>query len=190
VRFATPDSLAVERAFDMGLRARLLLLVLLPVIPALVLALYTNLEERRFGAFGVEKDAIRVVQLAAANQLALIEATRQHLAALSRFPQARHNDLAAFDLSSRTCQRSIPITSTSASSKRTAIWWHAPWPQGFDQSGRPGSRAAGSPNAGLRHRSYQAGEGSVKPSLTFDIRSSMKRADWLAWFMRLWIWLC
>lgn len=81
----------------MGLRARLLLLVLLPVIPALVLALYTNLEERRFGAFGVEKDAISVVQLAAANQLAIIEASRQHLTALSRFPQARNNDVAGFD---------------------------------------------------------------------------------------------
>jgi len=82
----------------MGLRARLLLLVLLPVIPALVLALYTNLEGRRFGTFSVEKDAIAVVQLAAANQLALIETARQHLVALSRFPQARGNDLAAFDV--------------------------------------------------------------------------------------------
>lgn len=81
----------------MGLRTRLLLLVLLPVIPALVLALYTNLEERRFGIFRVEKDAIRVVELAAANELALIETTRQHLAALARFPQAGGNDVPKFD---------------------------------------------------------------------------------------------
>jgi PAS domain S-box-containing protein len=81
----------------MGLRTRLLLLVLFPVIPALVLALYSSLEQRRFGMFKVEKDAVNVVQSAAANQIALIEATRQQLAALSRFPQARNNDIRAFD---------------------------------------------------------------------------------------------
>ena len=52
----------------MGLRTRLILLVLLPVIPALVLALYANLEQRRFGIYRAEMDAIRVVQSAAANQ--------------------------------------------------------------------------------------------------------------------------
>src|SRR2546428_405375 len=81
----------------MGLRARLLLLILVSVIPALVLALYTNLEQRRFGMFRVEKDAIRVVQLAAANQLGLIEATRQHLGALARLPPTRGTNLAVFD---------------------------------------------------------------------------------------------
>jgi len=81
----------------MGLRARLFLLVLLPVIPALLLALFTNVEERRLGASTVEKDAMRIVQLAAASQLGVIEATRQHLVGLSRLPQARGNDLAAFD---------------------------------------------------------------------------------------------
>lgn len=75
----------------------MLLLVLLPVIPALVLALYTGLEQRRFGIFKVEKDAIRLVHLAAADQVALIEATREHLAALSRFPQARGTNIASFD---------------------------------------------------------------------------------------------
>ena len=81
----------------MGLRARLLLLVLVPTIPALLLALYTNLELRRSGTSKVEKDAVRVVQLTAASQNGLIEATRQHLAGISRLPQARGNDLAAFD---------------------------------------------------------------------------------------------
>src|SRR6266508_2020706 len=81
----------------MGLRTRLLLLVLLPVIPALVLAIYTNLEQRRFGRIRVEKDAIREVQLAAAKQQGLIEATRHHLAALARLPQARGTNFAAYD---------------------------------------------------------------------------------------------
>ncbi len=50
----------------MGLRARLLLLALVPTVPALLLALYTNLELRRLGAARVEKDAMKVVQLTAA----------------------------------------------------------------------------------------------------------------------------
>ena len=82
----------------MGLRARLLLLVLVPTIPALILAIYTNLELRRLGAARVEKDAMKVVQLVAAKESGLIGATRQHLVGLSRFPQARSNDLAAFDV--------------------------------------------------------------------------------------------
>ena len=65
----------------------------MPTIPALILVLYTNLELRRLGAARVQKDAIKVVQLAAANASGLIEATRKHLAGLSRFPQARGNDL-------------------------------------------------------------------------------------------------
>ena len=81
----------------MGLRSRLLLLVLVPTIPALLLALYTNLELRRLGAARVEKDAMKVVQLAAANENGLVEATRQHLLGLSRFPQARSNDVPAFN---------------------------------------------------------------------------------------------
>ncbi|MBI4663094.1 MAG: HAMP domain-containing protein [Verrucomicrobia bacterium] len=81
----------------MGLRTRLLFLVLLPVIPALVLAIHSSLEQRRFGVFRVENDAIRVAQLAVVDQLAMIETTRQHLAALSRFPQARGTNIASFD---------------------------------------------------------------------------------------------
>ena len=81
----------------MGLRARLLLLILVPLIPALVLEVRTHLEERRLGTVRVEKDAIRVVQLAAASQLGFIEAARQHLAALARLPEARGTNLAMFD---------------------------------------------------------------------------------------------
>jgi signal transduction histidine kinase len=80
----------------MGLRARLLLLVSLSTVPALLLALYTNFELRRLGAARVQQDALKVVQLAAANQHAVFDATRQHLSGLAHFPQARGNDLPAF----------------------------------------------------------------------------------------------
>jgi HAMP domain-containing protein len=81
----------------MGLSTRLTLLILLPTIPALFLALRTNLEHRRLGAARVQMDALAVVQLAAADQRGLIDATRQHLAGMASFPQARGNDLTAFD---------------------------------------------------------------------------------------------
>jgi len=81
----------------MGLRTRLLLLVLLCTVPALLLAVFNNLQQRRLGALRVQKDAMRVAQLAAATQNGLIEATRQHLSGLSHFPQTRGNDLAVFD---------------------------------------------------------------------------------------------
>ncbi|MFO1501541.1 MAG: ATP-binding protein [Verrucomicrobiota bacterium] len=72
----------------MGLRVRLLLLVLLPAIPGLVLAVYTNLKQREAGRFRVELDAIRVVQLAASKQAGLIDATRQQLNGFSKLPEA------------------------------------------------------------------------------------------------------
>ena len=52
----------------MGLRGRLLLLVFLPAIPGLFLAIYASLGQRQIGRARVEKDAVRVVQLAAAQQ--------------------------------------------------------------------------------------------------------------------------
>src|SRR5262245_19024549 len=81
----------------MGLRTRLILLVLLAVIPGLLLSILTLVEHRRAGRSRVERDATRIAQLAAANQTALINATRQHLEALARFPQARGNDIRAFE---------------------------------------------------------------------------------------------
>src|SRR5204863_8472454 len=46
----------------------------------------------------IEKDAMRVAQLAAENQSGLIVATRQHLVGLSHFPQTRENNLVVFDV--------------------------------------------------------------------------------------------
>ncbi len=81
----------------MGLRARLLLLVLLPTIPALLLALYTNIEQRRFGTAKAGKDALKVVQIVASGQNGLLEATRGHLSGLAKFPQAYGSDSSTFE---------------------------------------------------------------------------------------------
>jgi PAS domain S-box-containing protein len=80
----------------MSLRTRLLLLVLVPLVPALLLALHLNLEQRRLDTMRMEKDAVRVVQLAASAQRSLLDATRQHLAALARLPGAIGTNTASF----------------------------------------------------------------------------------------------
>src|SRR2546430_13524998 len=75
-----------------SLRARLLLLVLLAVIPALGLILYTDLEQRRLAANQAQEDALRFARLAAADQAQLIQGAHQLLAALSQLPAVREND--------------------------------------------------------------------------------------------------
>jgi len=80
----------------MGLRSRLLLLVLLPTIPALLLTLYTNIEQRRSGTIKVGRDTLKMVQIIAANQNGLIEATRGHLISLTKLPEAYSSKTASF----------------------------------------------------------------------------------------------
>lgn len=81
----------------MGLRTRLLLLVMVPIIPALVLAVLGNLELRRLHSLRLQADASRLAQLAAADQRGAIDSARQHLAALARLPEARGTNIATFD---------------------------------------------------------------------------------------------
>ena len=78
-----------------SLRARLLLLVLLAVVPALGLTLYTYLEERRLTTAQVQEDALRLARLASADQERLIQATRQLLVAVAQLPEVRTVDPAA-----------------------------------------------------------------------------------------------
>jgi len=59
-----------------SLRVRLLLLVLLAVIPALGLTLYTGLEQRRVAAAGAQEDALRLVRLVAREQEWLVADAR------------------------------------------------------------------------------------------------------------------
>lgn len=81
----------------MGLRGRLLLLVLLPAIPGLFLAIYSGLEQRGAHRETITRDAVRVVQLAAGHQRATIDTVLEHLTSLSRLPKAFSTNLAMFD---------------------------------------------------------------------------------------------
>jgi signal transduction histidine kinase len=80
-----------------SLRIRLLLLVLLAVIPAWGLALYTNLEERQLRKAQVQEDAMRLSRIVSADHERLIEDARKLLAALSRLPGVRDRKRAACD---------------------------------------------------------------------------------------------
>jgi signal transduction histidine kinase len=72
-----------------SLRTRLLLLVLLAVIPALGLTLYTNLEERELRKALVYEHAMRLSRLVSADYERLIEDARQLLVTLARLPAVR-----------------------------------------------------------------------------------------------------
>ena len=77
-----------------SLRTRLLLLVLLAVIPALGLTLYTNLEERQLRKALVQEHAMRLSRLVSADYERLIEDARQLLMTLARFPAVRERNRA------------------------------------------------------------------------------------------------
>lgn len=78
-----------------SLRTRLLLLVLLAVIPALGLALYTNLEERQLRKALVYEHAMRLSRLVSADYERLIEDSRQLLVTLAHLPAVRDLNRAA-----------------------------------------------------------------------------------------------
>jgi len=75
--------------FFSRLRVRLLALVLLAILPALGLVLYTGFEQRAAARADAEASARRVVKLAAASQKQHFEATRQLLVTLAQLPQVR-----------------------------------------------------------------------------------------------------
>ena len=78
-----------------SLRTRLLLLVLLAVVPALGLTLYTNLEERQLRKTQVQEQAMRLSLLVSADHERLIEEARRLLMNLARLPAVRDRNTAS-----------------------------------------------------------------------------------------------
>ena len=77
-----------------SLRARLLALLALMLIPWLGLLVYTQADERAAAIENVNRDATRLIRIATSNQAAQIEAARQLLTAFAQFPQVRSTDAA------------------------------------------------------------------------------------------------
>jgi diguanylate cyclase (GGDEF)-like protein/PAS domain S-box-containing protein len=80
-----------------GLRARLVVLVLVAVLPALALALHAGIEERRAAGDRVRDDTLVLTRLASANHERLVELTQQFLATLTQVPEIRQGRPAACD---------------------------------------------------------------------------------------------
>jgi signal transduction histidine kinase len=80
---------AARRPFFSQLRARLLALVLLAILPALGLVLYTAVDQRRAASREAIASAKRIVSLAAATQKQHVEAARQLLITLTQLREIR-----------------------------------------------------------------------------------------------------
>jgi len=78
-----------------SLRVRLLCLVLLAMVPALVLIVYTAAEQRREVIAGTQETALRLARLASTDQARLIAGARELLVTLARLREVRSRDSAA-----------------------------------------------------------------------------------------------
>ncbi|QSJ15710.1 PAS domain S-box protein [Nostoc sp. UHCC 0702] len=76
------------------LRIRLVLLVLLAVVPALGLVLYTASEQRRTATAEAQEQTLQMARLAANNQKQIVEGTRQLLMILAQLPVVRQRNSA------------------------------------------------------------------------------------------------
>lgn len=72
-----------------SLRVRILLLVLLAVIPALVLTLYTASEDRQREKTKVQQNALQLARLVSSHQERMIEEGRHLLIGLAQLPEVR-----------------------------------------------------------------------------------------------------
>jgi diguanylate cyclase (GGDEF)-like protein/PAS domain S-box-containing protein len=83
------SALAMRRPSAIGLRTRVVLLVLLAVLPALSLVLHSGIEERRAASDRARESTALLTRLASTHHERLIEATRQFLATLAQLPEVR-----------------------------------------------------------------------------------------------------
>jgi PAS domain S-box-containing protein len=79
----------VPLPFLTGLRGRLLLILLLAILPALALTLYTGWDDRQHQQAGVKSDTVALARIVANDNERIIEATRQTLSDLAGMPEVR-----------------------------------------------------------------------------------------------------
>jgi hypothetical protein len=81
--------------FHGSLRSRLMVLVLLSVLPALGLILYSGLEQRRWAASRAQEDALRLVRHACLDQERLVQGATQLLTAIAQLPSIQEPNQAS-----------------------------------------------------------------------------------------------
>ena len=104
---AGEPSATTGRAFS--LRARLLGLLALVLLPWLGLVLYTQADERKAAITAVNRDAMRLIAIATSNQAAQVEAARQLLTAFAQLPQLRAKDAVACNASLAELLTAYPL---------------------------------------------------------------------------------
>jgi hypothetical protein len=77
-----------------SLRSRFAVLVLLAILPALVLTVYTAYQQREHAADNARREALQLVTLIADNQDQLTEGARQLVIGLAQEPAVRRGDSA------------------------------------------------------------------------------------------------
>src|SRR5438093_7429720 len=78
-----------------SLRSRLLVLVLVAVLPAFALTLYTHLEHRRAAVAVAQEEALRIARIAASEQNDVLQGARQLVFTLAQLPAVRALDATA-----------------------------------------------------------------------------------------------
>ena len=86
------------KSFLQKLDGKLLLLVVLPMLPALALVFYADFERRNLGAAEIKQDAVQAAELGAASQEAMIEGIRQLQSSLAQLPQYRGTNWAFYQM--------------------------------------------------------------------------------------------
>src|SRR5437667_7046543 len=79
-----------------SLRSRLLVLVLVAVLPAFALTLYTHLEHRRAAVAVAQEEALRIARIAASEQNDVFQGARQLAFILAQLPAVRALDATAW----------------------------------------------------------------------------------------------
>lgn len=109
-----------------GLRLRLQILVLLAVLPAVGLILYTASDQRRVASREVQQNALRLAKVAAADHELLVDGARHFLTASAQLPSIRgRDDRACNELLATSfvrCRHSLKPQGAS----RRGIWVLAP----------------------------------------------------------------
>jgi signal transduction histidine kinase len=114
-----------------SLRARLLAIVGLALIPALGLILYTGLEERRAAIAHAQETAVRLARLAASEQGRRLAGSRNLLVALARLPEVRRRDGTACSAAFADLLRDYPFyLNLGATDARGVIFCSALPPDG------------------------------------------------------------
>ena len=83
-----------KRSLFSSLRARLILLVVIAVMPVLGLTFYTAVEQRQLATVGVQETALRLARLTSTQQGQMILGARQLLTGLAQLREVRQDNSA------------------------------------------------------------------------------------------------